>query len=88
MERYGSAAKKPDEELLALAQSENYVEYNAQVRAWRPMQAENTLLSPCCRNKNSCTSSPAVGIGMACLRLDRALIWPACEACLAWHRGG
>ena len=33
MAKYGSAAKPPDEEVLALAQSENYVEYNAQVRA-------------------------------------------------------
>ncbi len=31
MAKYGSAAKPPDEEVLALAQSENYVEYNAQV---------------------------------------------------------
>lgn len=35
MAKYGSAAKPPDEEVLALAQSENYVEYNAQVRAVR-----------------------------------------------------
>ena len=33
MAKYGSAAKPPDEEVLALAQSENYVEYNAQVCA-------------------------------------------------------
>ncbi|BDA42492.1 Pre-mRNA-splicing factor SLU7 [Coccomyxa sp. Obi] len=32
MAKYGSAAKPPDEEVLALAQSENYVEYNAQGR--------------------------------------------------------
>ncbi len=31
MAKYGSAAKQPDDEVLALAQSENYVEYNAQV---------------------------------------------------------
>ncbi len=32
MDKYGSAAKAPDEEVLALAQSENYVEYNSQGR--------------------------------------------------------
>ncbi|EIE20936.1 hypothetical protein COCSUDRAFT_30554 [Coccomyxa subellipsoidea C-169] len=32
MAKYGSAAKQPDDEVLALAQSENYVEYNAQGR--------------------------------------------------------
>ena len=31
MAQYGSAAKQPDDEVLALAQSEAYVEYNAQV---------------------------------------------------------
>ena len=31
MERYGNAAERAGEEVLALAQSENYVEYNAQV---------------------------------------------------------
>ncbi len=31
MSKYGSAAKTPDEELLALAQSEAYTEYNAEV---------------------------------------------------------
>jgi pre-mRNA-processing factor SLU7 len=33
MARYGNAAKTGDAEVLALAQSENYVEYNAQARA-------------------------------------------------------
>ena len=39
MERYGNAAEKANEEVLALAQSENYVEYNAQVspRCGRPL---------------------------------------------------
>ncbi len=32
MSKYGSAAKDPDEEVLALAQSEAYIEYNAEVR--------------------------------------------------------
>ena len=31
MSKYGSAAKQPDEEVLALAQSEAYTEYNAEV---------------------------------------------------------
>jgi hypothetical protein len=31
MDKYGSAARAPDEEVLALGQSEAYVEYNAQV---------------------------------------------------------
>ena len=31
MSKYGTAAKAPDEEVLALAQSEAYTEYNAEV---------------------------------------------------------
>ena len=31
MSKYGSAAQAPDEEVLALAQSEAYTEYNAEV---------------------------------------------------------
>ncbi|CAL5219695.1 g1583 [Coccomyxa viridis] len=35
MSKYGSAAKEPDEEVLALAQSEAYTEYNAEGRVIR-----------------------------------------------------
>ena len=36
MSKYGSAAKEPDEEVLALAQSEAYTEYNAEVHHPHP----------------------------------------------------
>ena len=36
MDRYGNAAERAGEEVLALAQSENYVEYNAQASAPAP----------------------------------------------------
>lgn len=43
MSKYGSAAKEPDEEVLALAQSEAYTEYNAEVRRLHP-----AVLECCC----------------------------------------
>ena len=36
MSKYGSAAKEPDGEVLALAQSEAYAEYNAEVHYQDP----------------------------------------------------